>query len=77
MELRSSRYYGVDVQPSQRHLADCWPAVFTLLFTMFIAVMVNIQKRSSFYDWAEPAEVGITCLGLLFSGLGRYVLRTA
>ncbi len=51
------------------------PAVFTILFTMFIAIIVNLERGGSFSDWAEPAEVGVTCLGLLFSGPGRYALR--
>jgi len=40
---------------------------------MIIAVIKNIP--GGFGDWAEAAEVGVVCLGLLFAGPGKYSLK--
>ena len=51
------------------------PALIALLFTMFIAVIVNMKPGDTFGDWSEAAEIGVVCLGLFVSGAGKYVLR--
>ena len=51
------------------------PAVFFILFTMFVAFMVNLKNGGSFGDWSEAAEIGVVCLGLLISGPGKYAVK--
>lgn len=51
------------------------PALVALLFTMFIAVIVNMKPGDTFGDWSEAAEIGVVCFGLLVAGAGKYVLR--
>lgn len=51
------------------------PAAAAIMFTMFIAFLINLQHGGSFGDWSEAAEVGVVCLGLFISGPGKYALR--
>jgi putative oxidoreductase len=51
------------------------PAVLAIIFTMLIAVLINTREGDSFGDWAEAAEVGVTCIGLFVAGPGKYALR--
>lgn len=51
------------------------PSVALVLFTMIIAVMVNVADGGSFGDWSEAAEIGVVCLGLLIAGAGKYALK--
>ncbi len=50
------------------------PSLFFLTFTMFIAVMLNIERNGTLAGAAHPLEVGIVFLALIFIGPGKYSL---
>ncbi|MCY7410904.1 MAG: DoxX family protein, partial [Chitinophagales bacterium] len=50
------------------------PACALVLFVMLVALSINLINNASFGDWAESAEVGVTILGMLLMGAGRFSL---
>jgi len=50
------------------------PATVFIIFTMFIAAYSTFAKGASIGTLAYPIELGITILGLFFTGPGKYSL---
>lgn len=50
------------------------PACALMLFTMFIAVTMNIRGGYGFSGASQALELGIVLLSLIFTGPGRFTL---
>lgn len=50
------------------------PAAVFIIITMFVAAYSTIGKGASLGNFAYPIELGITILGLFFTGPGKYSL---
>lgn len=50
------------------------PAMLFLFGTMLVAAVMHIAEGHSFVQISHPIEVGITFLGLLIAGPGRYAV---
>jgi len=50
------------------------PALLGLIFTMFVAAWMHISKESGFPKISHPIELGITFMGLLLTGPGKFSL---
>lgn len=49
-------------------------ALFSLLFTMFVATVMKISKGMAFKEYAHSLELGIVLLSFIFIGVGKYKL---
>lgn len=48
------------------------PTCLFLIFVMAVAAITNFSKAGSLFEAAHPIEVGLTFVGLLFLGPGKY-----